>query len=111
MKWHKIMGHCNFQDLRKLQNVVDGMKIADDQQQHECTICTQSKMCQTQSQNRDERVKSPVEFVHCDLAGPIDPVARDGFKYALCFVDKKFLADIAPFGKIKRIRSVQWDGI
>ena len=32
MKWHKIMGHCNFQDLRKLQNIVDGMKIADEQQ-------------------------------------------------------------------------------
>lgn len=67
-----------------------------------------------------------MEFVHCDLAGLINPVVRDGFKYALCFVDdytginmvyflkqkrdtlevtQKFLADIAPFGKIKRIRS------
>ena len=26
IEWHKIMGHCNFQDLRKLQTVVDGMK-------------------------------------------------------------------------------------
>ena len=125
MEWHKIMGHCNFQDLRKLQNVVDGMKIADEQQ-CECAICTQGKLCQTRSRKPDERAKSPLEFVHCDLAGPIDPVARDGFKYALCFVDdytsinmvyflkqksdtveatQKFLADIAPFGKIKRIRS------
>lgn len=65
-------------------------------------------------------------FVHLFIAGPIDPVARYGFKYALCFVDdytginmvyflkqksdtleatQKFLADIAPFGKIKRIRT------
>ena len=125
MEWHKIMGHCNFQDLRKLQNIVDGMKIADEQQ-CECAICTQGKMCQTRSRKPDERAKSPLEFVHCDLAGPIDPAARNGFKYALCFVDdytginmvyflkqkndtleatQKFLADIAPFGKIKRIRS------
>ena len=45
MEWHKIMGHCNFQDLRKLQNVVEGMKIADEQQCG-CAICTQGKMCQ-----------------------------------------------------------------
>ena len=125
MQWHKIMGHCNFQDLQKLQNVVEGMKIADEQQCG-CATCTQGKMCQTRSRKQDERAKIPIEFVHCDLAGPIHPVARDGFKYALCFVDdytgfnkvyflkqksdtleamQKFLVDIAPFGKIKQIRT------
>ena len=125
MEWHRIMGHCNFQDLRKLKNVVDGMEIVDEQQ-CECAICTQGKMCQTRSRKPDERAKAPLEFVHCDLAGPIDPVAKGGFRYALCFVDdytgihmvyflkqksdtleatQKFLADTAPFGKIKRLRS------
>jgi transposase InsO family protein len=58
--------------------------------------------------------------------GPVEPATKDGFKYALSFVDdftgtnmiyflkqksdtieatEKFLADIAPFGKVKRIRS------
>ena len=125
MEWHKIMGHCNFNDLRKLQSVVEGMKIVDDRQR-ECAICTQGKMCQFRSRKPDERAKEPLEFVHCDLSGPINPVAKDGFKYALSFVDdhtgnnvvyflkqksdtaeatQKFLADTAPFGKIKRIRS------
>ena len=119
------MGHCNFNDLRKLQSVVDGMKIAYDQQ-CECAICTQGKMCQFRNRKPDERAKDPLEFVHCDLAGPIDPLAKDGFKYALSFVDdytginmvyflkqksdtveaaQKFLADTAPFGRVKRIRS------
>ena len=65
------------------------------------------------------------ELVHCDLASPIEPVAREGFKYCLIFLDdyfgvsmvyflkaksdtceatKKFLADIAPFGQIKTLR-------
>ena len=26
MEWHKIMGHCNFQDLRKLANVVENRR-------------------------------------------------------------------------------------
>ena len=125
MEWHKIMGHCNFQDLRKLSNVVDGMRIKDDKI-CECAVCTQGKMCQFRNRKPDERAKAALNFVHCDLTGPISPEARDGFKYTLCFVDdytgiimvyflkqksdtveatKKFLADTAPYGKIKRIRS------
>ena len=125
MEWNKTMGHCNFDDLHKLQNVVDSMKITEDQE-CECVICTEDKMCQFRNREPDERTKAPLEFVHCDLAGPIDPIVRGGVKYALLFVDdftgihmvyflkhksdtveamEKFLADSAPYGKIKRIRS------
>ncbi len=125
MEWHKIMGHCNLNDLRKLQSIVEGMKILDDWQ-CECVICTQGKMCQFRSRKTDERAKEPLEFVNCDLASPINPVAKDGFKYTLSFVDdhtginmayflkqksdtveamQKFLADAAFFGKIKCIWS------
>ncbi|MEG7522137.1 MAG: transposase family protein, partial [Chromatiales bacterium] len=73
-----------------------------------------------------ERATSPLQLVHYDLAGPVDPVAKDGFKYALSFVDDysgatmiyflkqkcdtaeataRFLADTAPYGPVKRIRS------
>ena len=83
-------------------------------------------MCQTRNREPDQRASAPLEFVHCDLAGPIEPVAKDGFKYALSFVDdfsgtnmiyflrqksdtleatEKFLADAAPYGKVKRLRS------
>ena len=124
-QWHRIMGHCNLPDLRKLESVVDGMQISD-QTDFECGTCTQGKMCQTRSRKPDERATAPLEFVHCDLAGPISPVARDGFRYVLCFVDdhsginmvyflkqksdtleatEKFFADVAPYGKVKRIRS------
>ena len=119
------MGHCNLPDLRKLESVVDGMQISD-QTDFECGTCMQGKMCQTRSRKPDERATAPLEFVHCDLAGPISPVARNGFRYALCFVDdhsginmvyflkqksdtleatEKFFADVAPYGKVKRIRS------
>ncbi|CAB3996098.1 Retrovirus-related Pol poly from transposon TNT 1-94 [Paramuricea clavata] len=77
-------------------------------------------MCQFRNRSPDERATAPLDFVHCDLAGPIDPVGRDGFKYALSFVDdysgiimvyflkcksdtpealQQFLADAAPFGR------------
>ena len=27
LEWHRILGHCNFADIKKLQSVADGMKI------------------------------------------------------------------------------------
>ena len=123
--WHRILGHCNYGDVRKLEKVVKGMKITD-YEEAECEVCTQGKMCQTRNREPDQRASAPLEFVHCDLAGPIKPVAKDGFKYALSFVDdfsgtnmiyflrqksdtleatEKFLADAAPYGKVKRLRS------
>ena len=119
------MGHCNFNDLQTLPDVVKGMKISGNQYS-ECSICTQGKMCQIRNRELDERAKMPLESVHCDLAGSIDPVARGNFNYTLCFVDdftgihmiyflmeksdtfevtQHFLADSAPFAIVKRIRS------
>ena len=119
------MGHCNFKDLQKLPDVVKGMKMSGDQH-GECSICNQSKMCQSRNREPDERAKVPLEFVHCDLACTIDPIARGDFKYTLCFVDdftgihmiyflkrksdtfeamQQFLANSAPCGIVKHIRS------
>ena len=124
-EWHRILGHCNYGDARKLEKVVKGMKITD-YEEAECEVCTQGEMCQTRNREPDQRAKAPLEFVDCDLAGPIEPVAKDGFKYALSFVDdfsgtnmvyflrqksnaveatEKFLADAAPYGKVRRLRS------
>ena len=124
-EWHKIMGHCNYGDLRKLEGVVDGMRVTN-YEEIECMLCTEGKMCQMRNKTPDVRAKAPLDFVHCDLAGPIDPTGRDGFRYALSFVDdfsgiimiyflksksdapealQQFLADCAPLGKVKRLRS------
>ena len=74
----------------------------------------------------DARASSPNELIHCDLAGPIDPTAREGFRYAISFADdysgvnmvyflkhksdttaatEKFFADAAPYGTVKRMRT------
>ena len=92
----------------------------------ECKICTQGKMTQSRSRIPDRGAKASLELVHSDLAGPVNPVGKDGFNYALSFVDdysgvimiyllkqksdtleatKQFLADTAPIGKINCIRS------
>ena len=125
--WHEILGHCNYNDIQKLQDVVDGMKIkGSTQKPPHCEVCTQGKFFQTRNRDPDVRAKTPLELVHTDLAGPIHPESRDGYRYALSFTDdfsstvfvyflknksdtvlatEKFLADTAPYGKVKCFRS------
>ena len=83
-------------------------------------------MTQYRNRNADKKSKSILDLVHCDLAGPIDPVARENFRYTVSFVDdfsglitvyfikhkgacidaiKRFISDVSPYGKIKRFRS------
>ena len=56
--WHKILGHCNFDDVAKLEKVVEGMSIKgkNDKYNQNCEICTQGKF--TQSRNRQADAKA-----------------------------------------------------
>ena len=119
--WHKLLGHCNLSDVRKLEGVVKGMNISD-KSNFDCETCILSKQTNTRNREPDIRATKPFELVHTDLAGPIDPVAKDGFRYAMIFVDdysscsftyflkhksdalkatEKFLADTKPYGRVK----------
>ena len=123
--WHKILGHCNMNDVFKLENVVEGMKIIT-KGKLECGTCVQGKMSQYQNREPDRHATSPLQLVHSDLEGPITPESKDGHKYAMVFVDdysgalgiyflknksyavkatEQFLADTAPYGTVKRLRS------
>ena len=123
--WHKILGHCNMNDVFKLENVVEGMKITT-KGKSECDTCVQGKMSQYRNREPDRRATAPLQLVHSDLAGPITPQSREGHKYAMVFVDdysgalgvyflknksdatratEQFLADTAPYGTVKRLRS------
>ena len=123
--WHKTMGHLNGEDLRKLPGVVENMAISGEKN-FQCETCVLGKMPKSFNRAPDEKASEPLMLVHSDLAGPIDTQSKDGFKYVMNFVDdfsgcsfvyfleskadahkalEKFLADVAPFGSVKCIRS------
>jgi len=123
-KWHETMGHCNVQDILKLESAVKGMHITD-KTQFNCDACAKGKMVEYISRTPDEKATRPLEFIHCDLAGPVEVASREGSKYSIVFVDdytgiifvyflknksdataatKKFLADVSPFGSVSRLR-------
>ena len=84
-EWHKIFGHANPDDILNLEKVVDDMKVI--KKKFTCTTCPLSKPVVYRSRKADERATRPLEFIHSDIAGPINPVARDGVKYIINFVD------------------------
>ena len=124
-EWHAIMGHCNRQDILKLENVVDGMKITN-KDDFECGTCIKGKMTQSRSRKPDKRAVASLDLVHLDLEGPIDPPSKEGYRYVLGCTDdytgivipyfmknksdtpqafEKFLADVRPHGDVKCVRS------
>lgn len=126
--WHEMLGHCNYDDVLRFQDVVDGMQIKGkmSRPEKECEVCIQGKFTQTRNRNPDTRAKAPLQLVHTDLAGPVATESLDGYKYVQSFIDdysnamfvyflkkksdsvqatEKFLADVSPYGKVRCIRS------
>jgi len=88
LSWHKILGHCNYDDVLKLDSVVDGMKVIGGiQKPADCNICVLGKMTQGRSRTPRCRSTAPLVLVHTDLAGPSEPISCEGFKYAVSFRD------------------------
>ena len=120
--WHKIMRHCNVDDILKLKENVEGMQITD-RNKFKCEICPQVNISQSRNRLPDTRATKILEIVHVDLAGPIDPIAKDGFKYVLGCIDdysgqivthmlknltknfEKFIADISLYGNLKCVKT------
>ena len=114
--------------MQKLQDVVQGMTIKGkvDTSSLQCEVCIQGKFVQSRNREADTRAKAALDLVHTDLAGPIEPESKEGYKWVLSLTDdyssavftyllkskrdtveatEKFLADVAPYGKVKCIRS------
>ena len=83
-----------------------------------CDICIQEKMSTDRNMTLDFKGTKILALVHSDLASPIQPLAKEGYRYVINFIDDyfgitmlyflkhkydtlfatmKYLADIAPY--------------
>ena len=120
--WHRLLGHCNPDDVAKLQECVTGMELTD-RLRFDCESCSISKMTgKSTGPPRETRSTEPFELIFTDLAGPLDPTGMHGYRYVIVFTDdytgclftyllknksdastatERFLSDVSPFGKVK----------
>ena len=79
--WPKILGHCKESDIKKLTNLVKGMKIKlKPDYALNSDICIQDKMSNDRSKTLDCKATKILALVHSDLEGPIQPLAKNGYK-------------------------------
>jgi transposase InsO family protein len=86
--WHRRLGHINQQSLLKLSNVVSGIDKGDLKIETElCETCIEGRQHKAPFPGTRNPTTRPLERVHSDLCGPINPVAYNGVKYILTFID------------------------
>ena len=102
--WHRILGHCNYDDIRKLLNVVKGIKIKEKigTLNKNCEICIQGNFFQSRNRQPDRRAACTFELIHTDLAGPTEPADINGHRYAITFTNDFSGAIFVYFLKTKK---------
>src|SRR5579859_8093398 len=85
--WHRRMRHLSEDNVRKLAKIVDGMGIKVRTTVGVCEACLEGKQHRQLSHQPATRAKEPLELIHSDLCGPIDPTTYGGTNYYLLFTD------------------------
>lgn len=85
--WHRRMGHLGEDNVRKLAKMVEGMKIKVRTTVGVCEACLEGKQHRQPSHKPATRAKEPLELVHSDLCGPIEPTTYGGASYYVLFTD------------------------
>ena len=88
-KWHRALGHVNFQYLNKLvkNKLLDGLPEKIENTQMKCANCIESKMSNEPFENDRTRATEILELIHTDLNGPHNTIGYCGEKYFVTFID------------------------
>ncbi|GBP95218.1 Retrovirus-related Pol polyprotein from transposon TNT 1-94 [Eumeta japonica] len=85
--WHKRMAHLNFNDLNKLSNCTDGVKLIQNKNQMVCELCQKGKQSRLPFPSEGSRALNPLELIHSDVCGPMEVKSLGGARYFLTFID------------------------
>jgi hypothetical protein len=85
--WHKRMGHLGEDNVRRLAKMVEGMGIKSRTTVGVCEPCLEGKQTRQPSHKPATRASEPLELIHSDLCGPIDPTTYGGTNYYVLFTD------------------------
>lgn len=87
-KWHRRLGHIGDRRLRKLTQMADGLDLGkDDGKDTLCDVCVRAKQTRKPFGKERSRASRPLEIVHTDVCGPIEPPTWDGNRYYVAFLD------------------------
>ncbi|KAM1484192.1 hypothetical protein EV2_037025 [Malus domestica] len=88
-KWHLRFGHLHFNGLKLLSSggMVRGLPQIEATRQV-CEGCVLGKQTRLTFPVGDAwRAKAPLQLVHTDICGPLDPMSYGGNRYFITFID------------------------
>jgi hypothetical protein len=85
--WHRRLAHMGEADVKKMEYLVEGVKIKKGTTVGICGSCLAGKQHRTPSREPSLRAKKPGELIHIDMSGQITPTTLDGFNYYGLFID------------------------
>jgi len=86
--WHKRFGHIGQQAFNELvkKELTTGLDVKA-QEFGFCDICVEAKHSRDPFNGSRQRAKRPLERIHSDVCGQIDPIAWNGARYFVTFID------------------------
>lgn len=88
--WHRKLGHISKENLQFLQTISNGMEINHlgiKRLNEVCDICQKAKQTRLKFNNSREKATRPLQIIHTDVCGPINPNTWDGNRYFVTFLD------------------------
>ena len=88
-KWHRMLGHVNFDYLNKLikYKLLDGIPSEIESEFMRCKICIENKMNKLPFENNRYQAKQVLEIIHTDVCGPFQTTGPNGERYFVSFID------------------------
>lgn len=88
--WHRRLAHLGVNNMQRLTRLSTGMDLSSTEIKEIdklCVTCLRSKQTRTPFTEERTRAKRPLEIIHTDLCGPIDPTTWDGKRYFMTLLD------------------------
>ena len=85
--WHRRLGHPGITTMRTIQAATPGLPHVPFKQLQPCEVCQLAKSTRTVSRTPQRRARQPLEKIHVDLIGRIQPQSSQGHNYVTVITD------------------------
>lgn len=88
--WHERLAHLSESNMKKLVQITDGIDLTYkdiDNMGGICDICLKSKHVRTTFDNERTKTNNPLDMIHTDVCGLINPETWDGKRYFVSMLD------------------------
>lgn len=87
VEWHNKLGHLNNVSVKKLTNMSTGMPDLTQCENVSCSIWVEAKQTRFPFNKVRERASKPLQIIHSDVCGQIEPKTHDSKNYFLTCID------------------------